>query len=492
MDIPNISCALSNRDVLELRHDHLKVVSNPQPQGQNDCSGLTDVAFHHATALTSQKNPVLVITNQATTSTIRCLPSDSDTSKKRNQIDEPLAPLAPLAPLHPRKLISLDEVEAEELEWLLPNLIPLGGLTILDGDKAEGKSTLLYDFSARITSGAALPFSDGHAVSGGVILLEAEDDLGSTIKKSILAAGGLPERIRAFSKRDALHLDNPEDLRLIQQTTNEINAKLIIVNPFSEFFSRTLKDEKAIREAFRPLRALAASLKLAVVLVRHFTKSGGSALNRGLGGVAIINAARSSLMVGKDPSSEEKYRHVLAFNRGNLPRTRDVSLVYRTVKRDDAIVIEWVGESQVMADDLVYSAPGNRDDDSRLAEACYVLYSILAINGPMPATMVKKEAQKALVTEGTLKRAKKKLKVRSRKELFTIPVQVDEEDGDGDEEQPLLQVGSEPKLHWLWRLPTDEEDLLRPYRERFEREQAEDEAKWAGETLPPADEATTL
>lgn len=416
--------------------------------------------------------------------------NDSKRIKGSNRI---AASLAPLAPLPSQKLISLSDVETENLEWLFPNLVPAGGLTILDGAKAEGKSTLLYDLAARVTSGDPMPFSDGHTVTGGVILLEAEDDLGTTIKKSIVAAGGMPEKIRAFSKNHALHLDNPEDLRLIHAAAVEIDAKLLVVNPMSEFFSKTMKDEKVIREAFRSLRDLAASLKMAVVLVRHVTKSGGSALNRGLGGVAIINAARSSLMVGRDPSSDEKYRHVLAFNRGNLPRTRNVSLVYRTVKRDDTIVIQWVGESQHTADDLLSSAPGSSDDDSRLAEACYVLYSTLFDNGgQLPATEIKKAAQKALVAEGTLKRAKKKLKVRSRKRSFTIPLPVEDDDSDGDQQQqPVLQAGREPTIQWVWELPTDEEDLLRPHRERFEREQAEEEAENAATIRQPFDQQIT-
>jgi archaellum biogenesis ATPase FlaH len=418
-------------------------------------------------------------------------PNEAKQLKGSNQITAPLAPvsppkqlkgsnriaapLAPLAPLAPSKLISLSMVATEDLQWLFPNLIPLGSITTLDGSKAEGKSTLLYDLTARVTSGTPMPFSGNHTVTGGVIMLEAEDDLGTTIKKGIVAAGGVLDRIRVFSKREALHLDAPEDLGLIQKTAGEIGAKLLVVNPFSEFFSKTLKDEKTIREAFRPLRALAASLGMAVVLVRHFTKSGSSALTRGLGGVAIINAARSSLVVSHDSSSDDKYQHVLAFNRGNLPRTRDVSLVYRTVKRDDAIVVEWLGESRQTADELIASSSDSHDA-SQLEEAKYVLYSILFTNGgQLPATQAVKAAQQAAVSIGTLKRARKKLKVPSRQKRFITSVRG--EDG---------EVELQSKMCWVWTLPADE-DLLRPYRERFEREEAENEAEHGEESSLSSD-----
>jgi phage N-6-adenine-methyltransferase len=205
------------------------------------------------------------------------------------------------------------------------------------------------------------------------------------------------------------------------------------------------------------LMALAHDFQLAVNLIRHPTKCGNNPLHRGLGGVAVINVARAALVVGRNPSSEDPFQHVLAFNRGNLPRTRDRSLIYRTVRRGDAIVIEWLGESSYSANDIV-AAAHNADTQSQLQEACYVLYSALAAHeGPMAATQVDAAAQAALVSVGTLKRAKNVLKVRSRRELDRTPT----------------MAGGPTKARWLWELPADE-DLLRPYRERFEREQQEE------------------
>ena len=267
------------------------------------------------------------------------------------------------------------------------------------------------------------------------------------------------DKIRVFSKRDTFHLDDPEDLKLIQAVAKEIDAQLLVADPCTEFFSKSLKDEKTIRKSFRLIRAMAASLNMAVVLVRHFTKTGSNALYRGLGGVAVINAARAALVVGHDPSSEDPYRHVLAFNTGNLPRTRDLSLAYRTVKSDDALVIKWLGASKYSADDLVATAR-DADDNSQLQEACYVLYSILFAKGaPVPATEVSEAAAAALVSIGTLKRAKKLLKVRSRRKSFKIEV-------------PGSKGKMETEAKWTWELFNDKE-LLAPYKERFEREEAE-------------------
>ena len=171
--------------------------------------------------------------------------------------------------------------------------VPLGTLTALDGQKGEGKSAIVNDWAARVTAGKLMPFCDGEPIGGGAILLDAEDDLGATVKASIEAAER-PREVRVYTKAEPLYLDDPEDLAVVRQAAKEIDARLLVADPFSEFFSRTLKDEKTIRNSLRLLRALAADLLLAVILVRHFTKIGTHALYRGLGGVAVINAARGA------------------------------------------------------------------------------------------------------------------------------------------------------------------------------------------------------
>jgi hypothetical protein len=365
---------------------------------------------------------------------------------------EKSAPLAPLDPLG-GKLVALVGVADTKVQWLVTDLIPCGSITVLDGQKGEGKSAVTYDLAARLTVGKPMPFGNGDPINGGAILLQAEDDLGATVKASIMAAGGDPTKIRVYTKAEPLHLDDPKDLALIQQVAKEINARLLVADPCSEFFSKTLKDEKTIRNSFRLLRGLAADLRLAVILVRHFTKTGTHALYRGLGGVAVVNSARAALVVGHDPSSDDPYRHVLALNRCNLPRSRDVSLAYRTVKQGDAIVIEWLGASRYSADDIVAAAQ-SPDSHSQLEEACYVLYSILATHeGPMAATEVLQAAKHGLVSVGTLKRAKKMLRVSSRR-----------------------QGGATTPVQWVWQLP-DDAALLLPYQERLSREQEDSNAK---------------
>jgi hypothetical protein len=53
--------------------------------------------------------------------------------KERNEMPAPLAPLG--TALRQNKLMVLDDVARSEIRWLVPDLIPLGSITVMDGQK---------------------------------------------------------------------------------------------------------------------------------------------------------------------------------------------------------------------------------------------------------------------------------------------------------------------------------------------------------------------
>src|SRR6202023_1269990 len=54
-------------------------------------------------------------------------------------------------------LAKFSDVRAKPPAWLWPNWLPLGKLAILDGDPGVGKSTLLFDLAARVSSSGVMP-----------------------------------------------------------------------------------------------------------------------------------------------------------------------------------------------------------------------------------------------------------------------------------------------------------------------------------------------
>ncbi len=97
----------------------------------------------------------------------------------------------PLARQAQPQTVVLADVLIEKVTWLWPGRIPLGKLTILDGDPGLGKSTITLDVAARVTCGLPMPACDqGSALPPAkVILLSTEDGLADTIRPRLEAAG---------------------------------------------------------------------------------------------------------------------------------------------------------------------------------------------------------------------------------------------------------------------------------------------------------------
>lgn len=56
------------------------------------------------------------------------------------------------------KLIHMDQVEVEEIKWLFYPFIPYGKVTIIQGDPGEGKTTVVLQIIAKLTT-AIYPYS---------------------------------------------------------------------------------------------------------------------------------------------------------------------------------------------------------------------------------------------------------------------------------------------------------------------------------------------
>jgi len=94
-------------------------------------------------------------------------------------------------------IITMNEVETEDVSWLWKPYIPFGKITLIQGDGGEGKTTTALAIAAAVTTGKALP---GGVVSNPapVILQNAEDSYPKKLKPTLAKCGAdldLVERI---------------------------------------------------------------------------------------------------------------------------------------------------------------------------------------------------------------------------------------------------------------------------------------------------------
>ncbi len=133
------------------------------------------------------------------------------------------------------KLIHMDQVEVEEIEWLFYPFIPYGKVTIIQGDPGEGKTTVVLQIIAKLTKGEAIlsETSEGKSEETGVepinvIYQTAEDGLGDTIKPRLLAAGADCSRVLVIDDQDQPL--TMVDARL-EEAIIQTKARLVVLDP---------------------------------------------------------------------------------------------------------------------------------------------------------------------------------------------------------------------------------------------------------------------
>jgi hypothetical protein len=323
----------------------------------------------------------------------------------------------------------MSDVKPETVKWLWADRIPLGKLTILDGDPGLGKSLITCDIAARVSTHSPMPDGTANTLDGpaGVLFLSAEDGLADTIRPRLDAAEADPSRIAArvyVKSADDIsgieRLPTLADIAVLEADIAAISAKLVIIDPLMAHLPDGVNAnrDQEVRKALAPLAKLAESTGVAIVVVRHLNKMvGGNPLYRGGGSIGIIGAARSGLLVAPDPDDESGTKRVLAVIKSNLAAPAPaLSYQLTTISENGVPRISWEGESGHTAASLL-TKPQDAEGRDALTEAVDFLKVMLA-NGPMPTKDVETEAKNMGIAVATLRRAKQQLRITPEKEGF--------------------------------------------------------------------------
>jgi predicted ATP-dependent serine protease len=197
------------------------------------------------------------------------------------------------------KLINMSDVEVTEVKWLWKPYIPIGKITIIQGDSGEGKTTMILAVASALTTGAILPLSEEALECNNVIYQTAEDGLSNTIKPRLLAAGADCTKVIVI---DESHKELTLSDKRIEEAIIETSAQLLIIDPLQAYLGSGVDMHRAneIRLIFKNLSSVAERTGCAIVIIGHMNKVGGTkGLYRGLGSIDITAAARSVLLVGR-------------------------------------------------------------------------------------------------------------------------------------------------------------------------------------------------
>jgi hypothetical protein len=298
------------------------------------------------------------------------------------------------------------DIEPETVTWLWFPFIPKRKLTIIEGDGGIGKSWLTCAIASAITHGFGLPASEPFEV-GSVLFLSAEDGLADTLRPRLDAVGADVERIYAVA--EPLTLDTIGLIKLENAIITHTPA-LVVIDPLFAFTGGKVDIHRAneARTITAPLAAIAERHSCAIVAIRHLNKSrgGGNSNNAGLGSIDFHAAARSVLLVGKDPDDESK--RALCQTKNNLAMIGEP----QGYKIEGGQFL-WTGASDLTARRIL-SFAGDTDERDAQAEAVEFLRAALR-DGERPAKELFNEAKQLGLTANSLRTAKKHLKIKSTK-----------------------------------------------------------------------------
>jgi AAA domain len=348
------------------------------------------------------------------------------------------------------------DITPEPVEWLWREPIALGKLSLIAGEAGLGKSQVSIAMAAAVTTGGELPCGEGRAPQGNVVILSAEDGVADTIVPRLMAASAdrnrvhLVTAVRGDNGKDRRAFDLSADLAKLEQKISEVgDVRLIIIDPISSYLGPKVDSHvnAAVRGVLEPVSEMAARLRIAIVAITHPPKgTGTAAINRFIGSIAFVAAARSAYIVARDPEDENRRLFLPAKN--NLA-AKGKGLAFRLEQRlvDDpakgivASSVVWEPEPVTMTADQALQATDAQAGGQAPAgaDADDFLVDLLGSNA-VPVTDIRAEATAAGIAWATVRRAKDRLGVVAERKSH----------------------GFGGKGEWLWRLTDPHKVLIAP------------------------------
>ena len=328
----------------------------------------------------------------------------------------PTDKLQPLPVKPDSMLIQIDIRKEARQDWFVRQLIPVGGLTFLEGDPGTGKTALALDLIARASTTSPPDLVKGFQVNYGscrALYLSTENDVESTLAPRLRVAGAKENAVltlpRALMRKSEWRL--PELVPRLREIVKNEGIKIVVLDPWISYLSPGLSPyaELDVRCALEPLGEMADEEKILIICIRHPTKArGGRAIYRGAGSLGISAVARVILWTEEDRKCPGKF--VLSQSKISCGAVCP-SISYELKPALGSVLVNYIGEIDQTASDPITAA----EEAARFSlfeQACRLIREALA-NGEKPAKEILGEARANGISESTLHAAKSAMGVTS-------------------------------------------------------------------------------
>lgn len=246
------------------------------------------------------------------------------------------------------------DFEEQEAEWLIDGWIPAGQITLFASDGGVGKTTIVCEIAAALSSGKAcmLDKPGTHREPQRVLILTTEDSISKKLKRKLHRLGADQQLV--FAPDPAMDTGNRlRDLKFGTPALDELlraqRPALCILDPVQGYVPPDINmgSRNAMRDCMAPLSRLGEEIGTAFVVVCHTNKRrGASGRERISDSSDLWDISRSVMMAGFTGDGEVRY----ISNEKNNYAERQETVLFRMDKRG---MPQFVGYSQKRDADYV-------------------------------------------------------------------------------------------------------------------------------------------
>jgi len=313
-------------------------------------------------------------------------------------------------------LISMEEVEEKEVEWLIPQYMPKGHISILAGDGGIGKTTIWCGIAAALSSGSrvffeAVPEEFVEREPQKIIFFSSEDSMEYTLKAKFRKYNANMRNIFSISIKGEEFKDIKFNSPILRGLVEKERPALVVFDPIQSFVPPNMNMGKRneMRDCLNCLRELGEEFGCTFLIVCHTNKQSGVYGRKRIADSADIWDIARPVLVAGETNDNKRY-----LSQEKNSYDQEAETVIYTVNDGIAVFEEY---SDKKDRDFIQERDYNTRQASQRADAEHFIYEFLR-NGRKPTKELDEAAEAAGISKVTLKRAKTDLRNRTRSGRF--------------------------------------------------------------------------
>jgi len=323
----------------------------------------------------------------------------------------------PPQPVPELELVSLDQVEEKEPEWLIDGWIPKQSVTLIGAEGGTGKTSIWTHIVAKISAGKTTMFDTGYTERkpSKVMYFSSEDSADTVIKKKIRDQGGNMSNVLTLDYGNKRFNEITfSDNGLLEQLIKRYRPVLCVFDPVQQFIPDKVKmaERNAMRRCLAPLKRLAEVYNVTFILICHANKRDGASGRKRLADTSDLwDFARSVIMLGNTGEGDTRYA---SHEKSNYSKLRN-TILYKITSEG----VEYFGSSTMHDKDYIMRELANKSQPSlQRRDAEQFIMEFLqhsggraevgaladAANAAEVSTTALRNAKAAMINAGTVKR----------------------------------------------------------------------------------------